>query len=96
MDYRDIPAEFEHAFDAFISIEMLEHVGSQVSCTHDSHSRKEGLKRRAALSAILQAGRLRAETEQCHCGRQLIHLPRGPVHRLSVSVSPSDVSGCVS
>ena len=32
MDYRDIPAEFEHAFDAFISIEMLEHVGSQVSC----------------------------------------------------------------
>ncbi|GJE84825.1 cfs1-like protein [Phanerochaete sordida] len=29
MDYRDIPAEFEHAFDAFISIEMLEHVGSQ-------------------------------------------------------------------
>ncbi len=31
MDYRDIPPEFEHAFDAFISIEMLEHVGSQVS-----------------------------------------------------------------
>jgi cyclopropane-fatty-acyl-phospholipid synthase len=30
MDYRDIPAEFEHAFDAFISIEMLEHVGSHV------------------------------------------------------------------
>lgn len=30
MDYRDIPQEFEHAFDAFISIEMLEHVGSQV------------------------------------------------------------------
>lgn len=29
MDYRDIPAEFEHAFDAFVSIEMLEHVGSQ-------------------------------------------------------------------
>ncbi|KAI0792644.1 cyclopropane-fatty-acyl-phospholipid synthase [Abortiporus biennis] len=29
MDYRDIPAEFENAFDAFISIEMLEHVGSQ-------------------------------------------------------------------
>jgi len=29
MDYRDIPPEFERAFDAFISIEMLEHVGSQ-------------------------------------------------------------------
>ncbi|KAI0078982.1 cyclopropane-fatty-acyl-phospholipid synthase [Panus rudis PR-1116 ss-1] len=28
MDYRDIPPEFEHAFDAFISIEMLEHVGA--------------------------------------------------------------------
>lgn len=24
MDYREIPAEFEKAFDAFISIEMLE------------------------------------------------------------------------
>jgi len=28
MDYRELPAEFEKAFDAFISIEMLEHVGS--------------------------------------------------------------------
>ncbi|KAJ3558617.1 hypothetical protein NM688_g816 [Phlebia brevispora] len=28
MDYRDIPPHFEHAFDAFVSIEMLEHVGS--------------------------------------------------------------------
>ena len=30
MDYRDIPPEFEGAFDAFISIEMLEHVGAKV------------------------------------------------------------------
>ncbi|KAF5346905.1 hypothetical protein D9758_010132 [Tetrapyrgos nigripes] len=29
MDYREIPAHFEKAFDAFISIEMLEHVGSK-------------------------------------------------------------------
>lgn len=29
MDYRDIPSSFEKAFDAFVSIEMLEHVGSQ-------------------------------------------------------------------
>nr|VWP00309.1 Septin-type G domain-containing protein [Ganoderma boninense] len=29
MDYRDIPPEFENAFDAFVSIEMLEHVGSK-------------------------------------------------------------------
>ncbi|KAI0641779.1 cyclopropane-fatty-acyl-phospholipid synthase [Trametes meyenii] len=29
MDYRDIPAEFEHRFDAFVSVEMLEHVGSK-------------------------------------------------------------------
>lgn len=28
-DYRDIPAEFEKAFDAFVSIEMLEHVGAK-------------------------------------------------------------------
>lgn len=31
LDYRDIPPEFQHAFDAFVSIEMLEHVGSRVS-----------------------------------------------------------------
>ncbi|KAJ8595054.1 cyclopropane-fatty-acyl-phospholipid synthase [Rhizopogon salebrosus TDB-379] len=29
MDYREIPPSFEKAFDAFISIEMLEHVGSK-------------------------------------------------------------------
>ncbi|KAF9057318.1 cyclopropane-fatty-acyl-phospholipid synthase [Panaeolus papilionaceus] len=29
MDYREIPAEFENAFDAFVSVEMLEHVGSK-------------------------------------------------------------------
>ncbi|KAI0289512.1 cyclopropane fatty acid synthase [Russula brevipes] len=27
MDYRDIPPEFEKKFDAFVSVEMLEHVG---------------------------------------------------------------------
>ena len=30
LDYRDVPPEWEHAFDAFVSIEMLEHVGSKV------------------------------------------------------------------
>ncbi|KAG9317067.1 Mycolic acid cyclopropane synthetase-domain-containing protein [Chiua virens] len=34
MDYREIPAEFEKAFDAFISIEMLEHVGSKYYHTY--------------------------------------------------------------
>ncbi|KIK55369.1 hypothetical protein GYMLUDRAFT_76587 [Collybiopsis luxurians FD-317 M1] len=29
MDYREIPAEFEKAFDAFVSVEMLEHVGAK-------------------------------------------------------------------
>ncbi|KAJ7896032.1 cyclopropane-fatty-acyl-phospholipid synthase [Mycena olivaceomarginata] len=29
LDYREIPAEFEKAFDAFVSIEMLEHVGAK-------------------------------------------------------------------
>ncbi|KAL1942217.1 hypothetical protein VTO73DRAFT_6281 [Trametes versicolor] len=29
MDYRDLPATFAHHFDAFVSIEMLEHVGSK-------------------------------------------------------------------
>ena len=31
MDCCDVPADWEHAFDTFISIEMLEHVGSKVS-----------------------------------------------------------------
>ena len=30
MDYRDVPAAWAHAFDAFLSVEMLEHVGSKV------------------------------------------------------------------
>lgn len=34
LDYRDIPTSWNHAFDAFISIEMLEHVGSRVSRAH--------------------------------------------------------------
>ena len=29
LDYREIPAEFESAFDAFVSVEMLEHVGAK-------------------------------------------------------------------
>ncbi|KZT01851.1 cyclopropane-fatty-acyl-phospholipid synthase [Laetiporus sulphureus 93-53] len=33
LDYRDIPSVFQHAFDAFISIEMLEHVGSKYYST---------------------------------------------------------------
>ncbi|KAG2014033.1 cyclopropane-fatty-acyl-phospholipid synthase [Coprinopsis cinerea AmutBmut pab1-1] len=34
MDYREIPAEWEHAFDAFISIEMIEHVGPKYYNTY--------------------------------------------------------------
>ncbi|KAF8629587.1 hypothetical protein AX15_003334 [Amanita polypyramis BW_CC] len=34
LDYREIPAEFEKAFDAFISIEMLEHVGAKYYNTY--------------------------------------------------------------
>jgi cyclopropane fatty-acyl-phospholipid synthase-like methyltransferase len=32
LDYRSIPAEFEKAFDAFVSIEMLEVTYSHYSC----------------------------------------------------------------
>lgn len=39
MDYRDIPAEFEKAFDAFISIEMLEvNISSSYFCSNISNS----------------------------------------------------------
>jgi len=34
LDYREIPAEFEKAFDAFVSIEMLEHVGAKYYNTY--------------------------------------------------------------
>ncbi|KAK2462275.1 hypothetical protein APHAL10511_005581 [Amanita phalloides] len=34
LDYREIPAEFEKAFDAFISVEMLEHVGAKYYDTY--------------------------------------------------------------
>ncbi|TFK22195.1 putative cyclopropane fatty acid synthase [Coprinopsis marcescibilis] len=34
MDYREIPAEWENAFDAFISIEMIEHVGPKYYNTY--------------------------------------------------------------
>ncbi|KAG5639335.1 hypothetical protein H0H81_004056 [Sphagnurus paluster] len=34
MDYREIPAEWEKAFDAFVSIEMLEHVGAKHYTTY--------------------------------------------------------------
>ncbi|KAK0436061.1 Mycolic acid cyclopropane synthetase-domain-containing protein [Desarmillaria tabescens] len=29
LDYRDIPSEWENAFDAFVSVEMLEYIGSK-------------------------------------------------------------------
>lgn len=34
MDYRAIPAEWENAFDAFVSIEMIEHVGPKYYNTY--------------------------------------------------------------
>ncbi|KAF5364385.1 hypothetical protein D9756_000898 [Leucocoprinus leucothites] len=34
LDYREIPAEFEKAFDAFVSIEMIEHVGTKYYNTY--------------------------------------------------------------
>ncbi|KXN84212.1 Cyclopropane-fatty-acyl-phospholipid synthase [Leucoagaricus sp. SymC.cos] len=34
LDYREIPAEFENAFDAFVSIEMIEHVGAKYYNTY--------------------------------------------------------------
>lgn len=52
MDYRDLPATFAHRFDAFVSIEMLEHVGSKVRplALLQIHRGADG---RAVLQAIL-------------------------------------------
>lgn len=38
MDYRELPPDFEKAFDAFVSIEMVEHVGAKVSSSFFSYT----------------------------------------------------------
>ncbi|KAH9973701.1 Mycolic acid cyclopropane synthetase-domain-containing protein [Lactifluus volemus] len=51
MDYRDIPKEFEKKFDAFVSIEMVEHVGPKYYSTYFKTMDK-ALKSRDAAAVV--------------------------------------------
>lgn len=61
MDYRDIPQTFEKAFDAFVSIEMLEHVGAQVGISFD-HFGIPLTVNSSALCYLFRTCRLRTKT----------------------------------
>lgn len=94
MDYRDLPAEFEKAFDAFISIEMIE-VGL-VSSNSNTVLIGNGLClacRLQVLQSLLQTGRLGPETPRRHRRRHFINISRISVHRLPVRV-PSSSTLC--
>ncbi|KAI9448520.1 cyclopropane fatty acid synthase [Lactarius indigo] len=54
MDYREIPPSFERKFDAFISIEMIEHVGSKYFTTYFKIVDK-ALKPRDATAVVTMA-----------------------------------------
>ena len=79
MDYRDIPSDFEHAFDAFISIEMLEHVGSHVSLSLQLHGSGSPDHVLIALQEVLQTCRLRSQADQRNRSGQCFDVPRMPL-----------------
>ena len=84
LDYRDIPAEFEKAFDAFVSIEMLE-----VSIF--LFNPKEGRLMNdyqacwsETLQYLFQACGLCSEIKRRYCCGHILYLPGIKVLRLSV------------
>lgn len=74
LDYREIPAEFEKAFDAFVSIEMLEvilfpcaYVGQELIKRHSFTARWLQI-----LQYVFQACGLCPQVEKRHrCGQRL-------------------------
>lgn len=67
LDYRKIPAEFENAFDAFVSIEMIE-VGQSTVCCPYLLSPEAGLARRTqVLQHLFQTSGLCTQVHGC-CG----------------------------
>ena len=83
LDYRDIPAEFEHQFDAFISIEMLEHVGAHVSASIYA-KRRHSCAFNPVLQKVLPACRFCSQTTKCHGRRDFINIPGGEIFWVSV------------
>lgn len=87
MDYRDLPSEFAHQFDAFVSIEMLEHVGSKVRpfAPPRIHRAADSL---TVLQAILRVGGFCPEACRRYRGDYLVDVPRGSVYRIPVCLPP--------
>jgi len=64
LDYRKIPAEFEKAFDAFVSIEMIE-VSPPVFFGTLFHE-KSPARWPEVLQHLLPTGRLCSQVERCY------------------------------
>ena len=82
LDYREIPAEFEKAFDAFVSVEMLE---VSFFLKHKKSRLINILACRGeTLQHLFQAGRFCSEIQRRYDRCHLLHLPRIEVFQLSV------------
>lgn len=96
MDYREIPENFEKAFDAFISIEMLEvkiiHLFSPFVAATEclfSFFWGETACRCKVLQPLLQTSRFCSQIQRCYSSHHIVDLSRIKVLKLSVRTSPS-------
>lgn len=89
LDYREIPEEFEKAFDAFVSVEMLEvrpiirYLNPRFPVLTQSFS----ARRCQALQPLLQTCRLCSEVQGLHCRGHCLNIPRVEVLKLPVRPS---------
>ena len=84
LDYRDIPAEFEKAFDAFVSIEMLEVSIFLFNPKEGRLMNDYQACRSETLQYIFQTCGLCSEIKRRYCCGHILYLPRIKVLRLSV------------
>ena len=82
LDYREIPAEFEKAFDAFVSVEMLE--VSFILKHKESRLINIVARRSETLQHLFQTGRLCSKIQGRYGRRHLLHIPRIEVLGLPV------------
>jgi hypothetical protein len=84
LDYREIPAEFEKAFDAFISVEMLE-----VALFHSNATTRSlyflSARWRQTLQYVFQACRLRSQISRCSGCCFFLDFPGVALHQFPVS-----------
>jgi hypothetical protein len=85
MDYREIPEDFEKAFDAFISVEMLE-VLLLPSLVVPTASDIKKARRCQVLRPLLQTRRFCSQIQERYGRRHLVYLSRIEILKLSVSV----------